>query len=310
MNEIMTAEAEREMKRTVHRICRSIRSKKARDSAEREYLEHLEDHVYRLLLRGVPEEKAIAEAVMALGDPEELCHMLGAIHNRMPLDIGTKLLWLAIRALAASFVGCFLWALGLTESHPVVWLLPILVVVGLEPARYLRSLILRIKQIVRIRRVCRDKGYAIECMASPIRSVFISARRPEWVIETGTHTYCVHFLAVHNRHASLHFWDSYAYTLTVTRGRGARFVDRAPRRFNLLLTGDQSYSERYLHSLYFPASPDFQSGTTERILLLNPVPNEIGYRKGTGTEYIGNGDTVFGFTVYDGRSFLQVLKDA
>lgn len=310
MSENITLEAEREMQQTVRRICRSIHSKKARESTEQEYLEHVEDHVYCLLLRGVPEKQAVTEALAALGDSEELCHMLGAIHNRMPADLGKKLLWLAIRALPATFFGCLIWATGLSESHPIIWLLPILIVVGLEPVRYLRSLMLRLKQIARIQKVCRDKGYTIERMASPILSVFIPARRPEWVIETGKHTYCVHFLAVHNRHASLLFLDSYAYTLTVIRGQGARFVDRAPRRFNLLRTGDQTYSEQMQHSLYFPASPDFRAGIVERILLLNPVPNEISYRKETVEESVGNGDAVFGFTVYDGRSFADMLKDA
>ncbi len=309
MSENITLEAEWEMRRSVRRICRSIHSKKIRENTEQEYLEHMEDHVYRLLLRGVPEEKAVAEALAALGDSEELCHMLGAIHNRMPADLGRNLLWLAIRALPATFLGCLIWATGLSESYPVIWLLPVLIVVGLEPARYLRSLMLRLKQITRIQRVCRDKGYKIERMASPILSVFIPARRPEWVIETGKHTYCVHFLAVHNRHAELCFLDSYAYTLTVIRGQGARFVDRAPRRFKLLRIGDQSYSEQIRHSLYFPASPDFRAGTMERILLLNPVPNEVSYRKGTTEEYVGNGDAVFGFLVYDGNAFVALLED-
>lgn len=309
MNERLSDEATRDIEHAVRRICRGIRARRTRREAEREYLEHVEDHVYRLLLRGIPEDKAVAEAIAALGDSEELCHMLCTVHNRLPPELGSNLLWLALRAACAFLVDRQLVGYGLTERFPIVYILPALILFGFTPFRYLRSLILRVRQVARLRRICRQRGYRIEEAASPILSVFFPARRPEWMIEAGESTYCVHFVAVHNRHAVLCLHDSFVYTLTTTHGQGARFIDRAPRRFNSLRTGDQTYENQSFHNLCFPIGADHAGDGVERILLFNPVPSAIRYRRGTAIEYTGNGERVFGCTLYDAKSFAEQLCD-
>ena len=310
MNESISPQALCEIENAVRHICRGIQSKKARKDAEVEYTEHVEDHAYRLLLRGIPEEKAVAMALESLGDSDNLCHMLCAVHNRVPPDLNRKLLWLGARFLAAFFVHAVMTGFKLPENYPILWLIPVLIVTGLAPFRYLRSLILRVKQTSRIRRVCRQKRFPLRRMASPTLSVFFTARRPEWVIETGSRTYYVHFLAVHDRHAVMRLLDSFAYTLTTTHGQGARFIDQAPRRFNSLRTGDQTYETQSQHNIYFPISADSAAGKVDRVLLLNPVPSEIQYLKGTTFEHVGNGDRVFGFTLYDAKSFIELLQSA
>ncbi len=308
MSESISPRALEDIRQAVYRICRGIRPRKARLYAEIEYEEHVEDHVYRLLLQGVPEDKAVTLALDALGDPENLCHMLCSVHNRVPANLDTKLLWLGARFLAAFFVHGIMTGFKLLENYPILWLIPVLIVTGSAPFRYLRSLVIRVKQTSRIRRVCRQKGFTLRRMASPILSVFFTARRPEWVIEADSRTYCVHFLAIHDRHAVMRLLDSFAYTLTTTHGQGARFIDRAPRRFNSLRTGDQTYETQSQHNIYFPVSADSFAGEVERVLLLNPVPSEIQYLKGTTFEHAGNGDRVFGFTLFDAKSFVELLK--
>lgn len=298
---------EQEMRRAVRYICRGIRSKSVREQAEQEYLEHIEDRFYGLMLQGIPEEKALQMSIDALGSPEELCHMLASVHNRLPADFGKRILFLGIRSTIAVFIGCMLWAFGLFDAHPITLLIPILFITGLTPFRYMRALWLRGKQVRHIRRICQKNCYQIEQRSSPILSVLIPSRNPEWIISTNSQTYCVHFLACHNRRATLHLLDNYVYTLTVTRGQGARFVDRSPFRNNIIRSSDQSYSEQSFKNLYFPLSPECSPGGMRKILLLNPVPSEISYRKGTATEYIGNGDFVFGFTVCDSTYFAQLL---
>ena len=310
MSDLFTPESKQNMERAVRHICRGIRIKRDRRQAEQEYLEHLEDHAYRLMLKGVAEGKAVAEAVASLGDSEELCHMLCTVHNRLPPEFGSDLPWVLLRSSGALFVGLFLWAFGLLESHPILQAVPLLLLFGLTPFRYLRSLLLRVRQISRLRRVCRKQGYRIEQVASPILSVFFSARRPEWFIHTPETTYCVHFLAAHNRHAVLCLLDSYVYTLTTTHGQGARFVERPTFNiFRSVRTGDNTYENQTFHNLYFPLGADYAAGGAERILLLNPVPSVIQYRKGTAMEYAGNGDRVFGFTLYDAKSFADHLQN-
>lgn len=306
MSERLTDQSVQDMERAVRHICRGIRSKKVRRQTEREYLEHVEDHAYRLLLRGIPGDKAITEAVAALGDPEELCHMLCAVHNRIPPERGTNMRWWILRLFAALYIG--LWIRMFQPLFPALQIVPFLILFGLAPFRYLRSLFLRIRQVLHIRRVCKEKGYPIRQAASPILSVFFPARRPEWVIYTPGKTYCVHFVAVHHRRASMCLQDSYLYSLSTTHGEGVRFLDRSPYRRNLLLTGSHAYENRIFHNLYFPIGTEAAKENVERILLLNPVPSDVCYRRGSSIIYAGNGDRVLGFTLYDGNSFSKLLS--
>ena len=298
---------EQEMQRTAKHICRGIRSKKARRQAEQEYLEHMEDRYYSLLLKGLSEEKALQLTTESLGSLEELCHMLTSVHNRIPADLGKTILRLGIRTGIATFAGCMLWAWGFFHSHPLTLLIPLLLFAGFAPVRYARALFLRLRSTRQIKKVCKQNGFVFEQHASALLSVFLPTRCPEWIITTAQKTYCVHFLACPHRRATLHFLDSYAYTLTLTRGQGARFADRSPFRNNVMKTPDQTYSEQSLRYLYFPIGPEQSSDSVTRILLINPVPSLISYQKGTSVEYVGNGDAFFGFTLCDSSHFSHIL---
>ena len=298
---------EKEMRLAARRICRGIHAKKARLAAEQEYYEHLEDRYYTLLLHGYSQESALQAALEALGSSEELCHALASVHNRLPAELWKRALGLCIRALIAAFVGAVLWGWGLLDSHPITYLLPVLIFAELAPLRYVRAICLRIKAVRRIKRACGQNGGAIEQHFSPILSVLFPARQPEWIVTTKQTTYCVHFLACHHRRAALHFLDSYAYTLTLTRGQGARFADRSPFRNNIIKTADQTYAKQRYRYLFFPIGRSYAAGTVKRILLINPVPSSISYQNGTIVEYAGNGDTVFGFTICDSSYFSQML---
>ena len=298
---------EQEMRRAAKRICRSIHSKKLRKLTEQEYFEHMEDRYFSLLLKGLSEEKALQAAIEAIGQPDELCHMLASVHNRVPADLGNMLLRLGIRACIAAFAGCMLWAWGFFHSQPLTLLIPMLIFAGLSPIRYARALCLRLKASRKIKNVCKQSGFALEQHASVLLSVFMPTRRPEWTITTAHNTYCIHFLACPHRRAALHFYDSYAYALTLTRGQGARFADRSPFRFNIIKTPDQTYSEHSLRYLFFPICPAYRGDTVKRILLINPVPSSISYQNGTSVEHVGNGDTFFGFTICDSSHLSHIL---
>lgn len=298
---------EQEMQRAAKRICRSIHSRKIRLQAEQEYFEHIEDRYYSLLLSGYSQEKALQTALDAMGTPEELTHMLASVHNRLPAELGKRIFCLCIRTVIAAFVGAVLWGWGLLDSHPITYLIPALLFAGFAPLRYARALCLRIKAVRRIKRVCRQNGGRIEQHASPILSVLLPARQPEWVIHAKKTTYCVHFLACPHRRSSLHFLDSYAYTLTLTHGQGARFADRSPFRNNIIKAADQTYNEQSYRYLFFPVSPEYPADAVKRVLLVNPVPSLISYQSGTTVEYAGNGDTIFGFTLCDSTYFSHML---
>lgn len=288
-------------------ICRGIHSKKARQQAEKEYFEHMEDRYYGFLLHGLSQEKALQMAIESLGAPEELCHMLASVHNRIPADLYKTLLRLGIRACIAAFAGCMLWAWGFFHSQPLSILIPLLIFAGFSPVRYVRALVLRFKVTQQVKNICKQNGFGLEQHASVLLSVFIPARRPEWIIKTTHNTYCIHFLACPHRRAALHFHDSYAYTLTLTRGQGAQFADRSPFRYNIIKTPDQTYNEQSYHYLFFPVGPEYASDTVKRILLINPVPSLISYQNGTDIEFAGNGDTQLGFTICDGSYFVKML---
>ena len=308
MTEIISETSLREIQLFAATVCRSVRPTRVRYAVEQELCEHAEDHAYRLMLQGVPENQAVTQAIASMGNTDNLCHALCAVHNRIPPDLGKNLALLALRAIAAFIVGSILWAFGLPESLPITHLIPFFIVFGLAPLRYARSLILRIKHTVRLRRLCRQQGFELHRQASPIRSVFIPTRRPEWLIETPTVTYCVHFLAIHNRHAHLDLLDSFAYTLTTVHGQAARFWGR--HGYSIFFnsrTGDQTYENQSFHTLHFPIQVEQDTSRVERILLLNPVPSEIRYLKGSTFEYVGNGDRVYDFTLHDANSFAAHL---
>ena len=311
MSEPIISEASlREIQLFAATVCRSVRPTRVRYAVEQELCEHTEDHAYRLILQGIPESRAVSEAIAALGNADSLCHALCAVHNRIPPDLGKNLALLALRALVAFIVGSILWGFGLPESLPITHLIPFFIVFGLAPLRYARSLILRIKHTVRLCRLCRQQGFELHRQASPILSVFIPTRRPEWLIETPTVTYCVHFLAIHNRHAHLDLLDSFAYTLTTVHGQGARFWGR--RGVSIFFnpqTGDQTYENQSFHTLHFPIQVEQDTSRMERILLLNPVPSEIRYLKGSTFEFVGNGDRVYDFTLHDAKSFAAHLTN-
>ena len=187
-------------------------------------------------------------------------------------------------------------------------LFPVLIFAELAPLRYARAICLRVKAVCRIKRACRQNGGAIEQHFSPILSVLFPARQPEWIITTEQTTYCVHFLSCLHRRAALHFLDSYAYTLTLTRGQGARFADRSPYRNNIVKTPNQTYSEQSYRYLFFPVGFSYATNTVKRILLINPVPSSISYQNGTAVEYAGNGDSFFGFTICDSTYFSHMLS--
>lgn len=310
MSESFTPSLREDMERAIRHICRGIRGKRARRKTEQEYIEHLEDHVYRLMLRGVPEEKAVAEALTALGDPENLCHMLCTVHNRLPPEFGVNFLWFALRFFGAWYVGIFLWSYYLLDDYPILHAIPLLILFGYAPLRYLRSFFLRVRAVSRLRRICKKQSYRMECAVSPFLSVFFPTRRPEWLVHTPDKIYCIHFLAVHKRLATLRLLDSYVYTITTTHGQASRLVERPLfNRFRYIRTGDNTYENVHFHSLHFPLGADYATGGVERILLFCPVPSVIQYRNGTAFEFAGNGDRVFGMTLYDGRSFETVLKE-
>jgi hypothetical protein len=305
---VISEESQRQIQLFAATACRSVRPTRVRYAAEQELCEHAEDHAYRLLLQGIPEDRAVSQALGAMGDTESLCHALCAVHNRIPPDLGKNLALLALRTIPATLAWGILSGFGLLESHPVLWLIPFLIVFGLAPFRLVRSLVLRIKQVSRLTRLCRRLGFQIRRQASPIRSVFIPTRRPEWLIETPDTTYCVHFLAIHNRHAHMSLLDSFAYTLTTVHGQAARFRGRIGYSiFISSRTGDQTYENQSFHTLHFPIQVEQDATRVERILLLNPVPSEIRYLKGSVFEYVGNGDRVYDFTLHDGGSLATHL---
>ena len=85
-------------------VCSVIRWKPAREAAWKELLAHLEDHATALQEQGVPADKAITQAVEAMGDPYEIGHQLDRCHSPLVPRLSRIFILLALGALLLSLI--------------------------------------------------------------------------------------------------------------------------------------------------------------------------------------------------------------
>lgn len=93
------------------RVCAHLRMSTRRAAVRRELCAHLEDRMRILRTQGLSEEEAARQAVLTMGDPDELGRTLAdALRpaKHAAWVVLTTLLWLAIFSLAAYLLWCIL----------------------------------------------------------------------------------------------------------------------------------------------------------------------------------------------------------
>lgn len=182
---------------------------------------------------------------------------------------------------------------------PELWfklLLAILIVVtvGLRLTRAARK---RAKFMRGLRKYCRGSGDTLTNRQGFFASLVWSGNRDDLILETEARIYRIRFLTVRKYRSSLYLEGDSLLRL-VKRPLNSRFTD----------IFDFRPRAKY-YPMEFGGEREVSSKKTVRVLLINPVCEEIKYKKKDGGyETTGNGGEHFGYTVYTAGGFLEALR--
>ena len=186
--------------------------------------------------------------------------------------------------------------------YPEIWikLLLSLLIGGFVFVRLTRTVRKRRGFIRRLKRSCKSYGYTLSAKQGVFRSMIWSGNREDMVLTTQTCEYRIRFLTVRKYRSTLYLEGEELLRL-VKRPLNSRFTD----------IFDFRPRAKY-YPLEFRTEDECASETKKlicRVLLVNPVCEEIRYKKKDGGyETTGNGGTHFGYTVYTAGGFLNTLK--
>lgn len=170
--------------------------------------------------------------------------------------------------------------------------------------RFLRAISRRTRFLRNLQRICQDKRYRLRRVRGGIASFFSIGALPDLVLQTREKDYCVRFVSSIDR-ARFYYFANEEYAVSYQKGAIALpFASRADT---------VSYRRRFLYLPPRRAPEELEGmGGVEWVLLFNPAPVEVATLNHTGTRraVVGNGDAIGAFTVYDGRTFCEMLKNA
>ncbi len=303
----------REIDYFVRNVCGGIRSKQKREAASDEIREHFEDSIYSKTLRGMNREKAFRESCEEFGDPSKIKVMLALSNNRFSPEFFNEIILFLVRAFLAYIV--YYWVRGLVflASADFVWYyyIPgILVLFGFQPFRYFSLLCSRLKFIAKLKKLAKEKNTKIELLSDPLLSLFKSSDICDIVMKANGECVCIKLLEFPKRTESLRFLDETLYSVTSFHSGGARFVDRNPHmRMNRVTTPNLGFTTSKLRAYSFCLPLELEEeGNVKKIMIVDRLPREITYVKGSRIEYVDLGASVFGFRVHSIKSFLKTVK--
>ncbi len=303
----------REIDYFVRNVCGGIRSKNKREAAREEIREHFEDAIYSKTLRGMSREKAFREACEDFGDPSKVKVMLALSNNRFSPEFFNEIILFLARAFLAYIV--YYWVRGLVflASADFVWYyyIPgILVLFGFQPFRYLGLFCSRLKFIAKLKKFAKEKNCKIELLSDPFLSLFKSSDICDIVMKANGGCVCIKLLMFPKRTESLRFLDETLYSVTTPHSVGARFVNRNPHMtMNQVVTPNLGFTTAKLRAYSFCLPLELEEeGNIKKVMIVDRLPREMTYVKGSGIEYVDLGALVFGFSVHSVKSFLKTLK--
>lgn len=304
-----------------------IRDKKKRDAVKREYAEHLEDAIYyRMVHRGMSEEKAFDDACEELGNVAKIQALLAATHNKDPLPSGvTFMLWL----LGAVLVGAsyFLIDSESYRSYFIVTLQATIFVLGitalLRARLYLRAIFIRAKAYRKLKKYAARNGMTFTRRANSYRSVFTRTADPEWILETDTERYILSLFATIRKRKTLRITDAEFYEHEHNFGfhlasfsHEFRFLSMvtsqngvATQNFFFAQSGISTLSQGiHLFPFIDWEHAEHPAKKNIRVLLLNPIPlNVYIVEKGHARES-GSNDSVNGMYLWSAQGLIDHLE--
>ncbi|HBL85103.1 MAG TPA: hypothetical protein DDZ99_09470 [Clostridiales bacterium] len=158
--------------------------------------------------------------------------------------------------------------------------------------RYIKALIKRILFIKKLRRICIYKGFRFIQMRNFYLSIFMHNENPELLVVTDARIYIVSLFTALKRRKALHFISD----KTVIE------------IYNFLKAMPPKETKKYYHIADIDL-PDYITTPLpiEKILLVNPVPYKITRTSEYGIRLVDNNEKMFGYTLYMGTGFCNML---
>lgn len=179
-------------------------------------------------------------------------------------------------------------------------LLALFIVKGIY--NWLHAIILRIMLCIKLDKICKKKGYKIEKPRFIFASFFCYSKNPDIIIRADSTDYLVRIITCRARKRIYHFVN-HEWFVRVFRYYILTLAFHSGTPVTL------SKSCKYLPPIdktYLVAD----GRNKQVVLLFNPSPLEITYTTRTNHREIGGNGTVFdGWTIYNGKGFVQELNN-
>lgn len=158
--------------------------------------------------------------------------------------------------------------------------------------RYIKALFKRKFLLKRIRRVCSEKGYRYERMSNLYLSVFVDTPKPEFLVITDKTIYSVNLFSALKKRNALDFCSETSVQVAHMTLKALPPI-YTTRKYSL---GEPTLPKDLTKDL-----------PVEKILLVNPAPYKITKSTERGTSLVDNNEKMFGYTLYAGTGFCNML---
>lgn len=189
-----------------------------------------------------------------------------------------------------------LWSLLLYADTLIATLLLLGVIIILSFV-LTRSIRKRLKLLRKLKKLCKTEKYGLRFCRSFPSSFKWDTKNQDFILETDSHIYYVHFLTV-NKYTSTLTFSSPEYIEKVVYPLNNKFTlifEFKPKRSKITTDFDP-----------LPAS---DTKTPVRAILVNPVCREMfEASKNGGVDVTGNGMKKYGYTVFTGSGFTESVK--
>ena len=168
--------------------------------------------------------------------------------------------------------------------------------------KYIHAIHVRLKFEKRLTSICDKQGYRVTRLRSSVKSLGRVSASPDFIVKTRDKHYCVRYITTFRSRGYYHFADE-EYAASFIR---LSYALPMAKKFDEVELGDKFH---HFPPLELPTDLDGRENV-ERIMLFNPVPLGITIAQSDSQlgGIIGNGDKIGCFTIYDGRSFCDLLE--
>lgn len=154
----------------------------------------------------------------------------------------------------------------------------------------------RARFIHKMKRLCKKKNYKLKVEQGFFDALVWSPDRIDFSLNTGRHTYLVHYLTVRKYRSSVTFCDKHNFYRT-------KFPP--PNVFTIILGLVPKVKE---YTVSFPEPYTIGGHKNINAIVVNPVCRDLYIKNHDGvTEPTGSGAECFGYSIYTGSGFLETV---